>query len=147
YNFPALREGKVQKATFKSGMPSGMYALVFNTRRPVLADKRVRQALIQLFNFEWVNKNLYYGSYVRTQSFFDGSDLGSHGLADSERERQLLAPFLEADAPEIMEQGWIAPEGDPAGQDRKNRAKAIALLDSAGYEIRNGTMIHTKTGQ
>lgn len=147
YDFPALRQGRVRKETFGSGMPSGMYGLVFNTRRPVFADRRVRLALIQLFNFEWVNRNLYYGAYVRTQSFFDNSELGSHGLPASERERELLAPFPDAVTPEIMAAGWQAPEGDASGQDRANRGRAIALLKEAGYEIRRGTMTNRATGK
>ena len=147
YDFPALRDGRVRKKTFESGMPSGMYGLVFNTRRPVFADKRVRLALTRLFNFEWVNKNLYYGSYVRTQSFFDGSELGSHDRAAGARERELLAPFPDAVSPEIMEHGWHAPEGDAGGQDRQNRAQAISLLKDAGYEIRKGVMTDTRTGR
>lgn len=146
YDFPALRAGKVRKEAFESGMPSGMYALVFNTRRPVFADRRVRQALTQLFNFEWVNKNLYYGSYVRSESFFDGSELGSHDRPAGERERELLAPFPDAVTPEIMNRGWQAPQGDAGGQDRKNRARAIAQLRDAGYEILNGVMTHVETG-
>jgi peptide/nickel transport system substrate-binding protein len=147
YNFPAVRAGKVRKEAFESGMPSGMYALVFNTRRPVFTDKRVRQALIQLFNFEWVNKNLYYGSYVRTESFFDGSELGSHDRPAGELERELLAPFPDAVTPEIMNLGWHAPEGDVEGQDRKNRARAIAQLKDSGYQIRDGVMTHIETGR
>ncbi|WP_245545160.1 extracellular solute-binding protein [Parvibaculum lavamentivorans] len=147
YDFPALREGKVRKETFESGMPSGMYALVFNTRRAPFTDIRVRQALIQLFNFEWVNRNLHYGSYVRTQSFFDNSELGSHGREASERERSLLAPFAGAVAPDIMARGWQAPKGDPSGQDRANRARATALLKDAGYEVRRGIMTQKETGR
>ena len=147
YDFPAVRQGKVRKKTFESGMPSGMRALVFNTRKPVFAEKNVRLALIQLFNFEWVNRNLYHGLYVRTQSFFDNSELGSHGRPAGARERELLAPFPGAVSPEIMERGWHAPAGDPAGQDRQNRAAAIALLKEAGYELRNGIMTEVATGR
>lgn len=147
YDFPAQREGKVRKESFKSGMPSGMYALVFNTRKPVFADRRVREALIQIFNFAWVNRNLYYDTYVRTQSFFDGSELGSHGRKANAKERELLSPFLNAVTPEIMEHGWSAPEGDPTGQDRKNRVRAVALLHEAGYEIRGGRMTNVETGR
>lgn len=147
YDFPAVRQGKVRKEIFESGMPSGMRALVFNTRKPVLSDVKVRQALIRLFNFEWVNRNLYHGLYVRTQSFFDNSELGSHGRPASTRERELLAPFPDAVSPEIMENGWHAPEGDPAGQDRVNRTAAIALLKEAGYELRGGTMTDVETGR
>lgn len=147
YDFPAVRLGTVRKKAFESGMPSGMRALVFNTRKPILAEKNVRLALIRLFNFEWVNRNLYHGLYVRTQSFFDNSELGSHGRPASVRERELLAPFPAAVSPEIMEHGWSAPAGDPAGHDRKNRAAAIALLKEAGYELRNGAMTEVATGR
>lgn len=147
YDFPAIRAGKVRKKIFKSGMPSGMYALVFNTRRPVFADKRVRRALIQLFNFDWINKNLYYGAYVRTESFFDNSDLGSHERPANARERALLKPYPDAVSPQIMAHGWEAPKGDINGQDRENRVRAIALLKSAGYEIQHGTMTNSATGE
>ncbi|MDO8840385.1 MAG: extracellular solute-binding protein [Parvibaculum sp.] len=147
YDFPAVRQGKVRKEIFKSGMPSGMRALVFNTRKSALADIKVRQALVQLFNFEWVNRNLYHGLYVRTQSFFDNSELGSHGRPASARERELLAPFPDAVLPEIMENGWHAPTGDASGQDRRNRAAAIALLKEAGYELRGGVMTGVPTGR
>jgi len=147
YDFPALRDGKVRKATFESGMPSGMYALVFNTRKPVFSDRRVREALIQVLNFAWVNKNLYYDTYVRTQSFFDNSELGSHDRPAGPGERELLAPFPGAVTPEIMAHGWQAPEGDPSGQDRENRARAIALLRDAGFEILHGVMTNKKTGR
>ena len=85
YNFPALRQGKVKKEAFPIGTPSGMSALVFNTRRPIFADKRVREALIKLFDFEWINRNLYHGQYARTESYFDA--LGAE-LAWASRRRQ-----------------------------------------------------------
>lgn len=147
YDFPALRDGRVRKETFQTGLPSGMYALVFNTRRPVFAERRVREALIELFNFEWANRNLYFGSYVRTQSFFDNSELGSARRPADARERELLAPFPRAVTPEIMAHGWRAPEGDAAGQDRAARARAIALLKEAGYELRNGVMTDVNNGR
>ena len=78
-SFPAVTDGRVVKESVKTGVPSGMAGLVFNTRRPIFADPRVRQAIIMLFDFEWQNKNLYHGLYERTQSYFDGSDLSSHG--------------------------------------------------------------------
>ncbi|MBX3503833.1 MAG: ABC transporter substrate-binding protein [Parvibaculum sp.] len=147
YDFPALRDGRVRKETFQTGLPSGMYALVFNTRRPVFADRRVREALIELFNFEWANRNLYFGSYVRTQSFFDNSELGSAGRAADTRERELLSLYPAAVTEEIMAHGWQAPRGDATGQDRAARARAIALLKEAGYELRNGVMTNVKSGR
>ncbi len=76
YTFPALRDGRVVKEELPVETPAGMSALVFNTRRPIFADQRVREALIKLFDFEWVNRTLYHGQYARTESYFARSDLG-----------------------------------------------------------------------
>ncbi len=81
-----------------------MSALVFNTRRPLFADPRVREALIKLFDFEWVNRTLYHGQYARTESYFARSDLSSHGHPADAAERALLAPF--ADAGQALDHGW-----------------------------------------
>ncbi len=78
------------------GLPAGMTGLVFNTRHPVFADVRVRQALIHLFNFEWINKSFFNGLYRRTQSYFERSILSSAGQPADARERTLLAPFADA---------------------------------------------------
>ena len=147
YDFPAAESGKVRQQTFRTGMPSGMRALVFNMRREVFADRRVRRALIELFNFPWINKNLYHGVYIRTQSYFDNSVLGSHGKAATARERKLLAPYPGAVTPEIMEHGWSAPKGDPSGLNREGRMRAVKLLRAAGYEVRNDEMVNRKTGK
>lgn len=93
YDFPALREGRVVAETLPNGNPKGMNAFAFNTRRPLLADVRVREALSLMFDFDWVNRNLYSGVYRRTTSFFEGSDLASTGIPASSTERALLAPF------------------------------------------------------
>ena len=147
YDFPAIREGKARQQTFETGMPSGMRALVFNMRRKVFADRRVRLALIELFNFPWINKNLYHGVYLRTQSYFDNSELGSHDRAATEREKQLLAPYPDAVAPGIMAHGWSAPKGDSKGLNRDGRMRAVKLLRAAGYDIRDGGMVDSRTGQ
>lgn len=146
YDIPAVRAGKVRPAEFQSGMPSGMHALVFNTRHGPLTDQRIRKALAILFDFEWVNKTLYHGVYVRTQSFFDNSTLSSHGVAADAEERRLLQPFLDAVSHDIMAHGYAAPIGDPKGQNRANRARAIALLKAAGYQLHEGKMVSGKSG-
>ena len=79
YDFPAVREGLVRKLEFDVGVPAPMSALVFNTRRPPFSDERVREALTLAFDFEWLNKTLFRGLYARTESFFDRSELSSHG--------------------------------------------------------------------
>ena len=147
YNFPALISGKVRQQTFRTGMPSGMRAMVFNMRRKIFSDRRIRLALIQLFNFPWINKNLYHGVYIRTQSYFDNSALGSHGKPASALEKELLAPFPGAVTQKVMAHGWEAPQGDPRGLNREGRMRAVKLLQSAGYEVRNGRMINEQTGE
>jgi peptide/nickel transport system substrate-binding protein len=147
FDFPAVRDGRVHKLAFRTSLPSGMLGLVFNTRRPIFADRRVRVALTYLFDFEWVNRTLYHGVYTRTQSYFDNSELSSHGRPASAAERALLAPFPGAVTPEIMTHGYDAPIGDPDGQNRTERMKALELLGEAGYEIRSGRVTNVRTGQ
>ena len=95
YNIPAVRDGRIVKEEFPIAMPAGMSALVFNTRRPLFADSRVRQALIKLFDFEWINRTLYHGQYARTESYFARSDLSSHGRAADEQETRLARALRE----------------------------------------------------
>jgi peptide/nickel transport system substrate-binding protein len=143
YDFPAVREGKVIKEAFTNGMPKAMAGLVFNTRRPVFADIRVRQALLLLFDFEWVNKNFFFGRYVRTKSYFDGSDLASSGVPASAQERALLAPFPDAVRPEFLAGTWAPPVTDGSGRDRDTLRAALALLEAAGYELA-GTQLRAR---
>ena len=91
YDFPALRDGRVVKETFPYGLPKGMEGLCFNTRRPMFADIRVREALLHLFDFEWINHTYFFDLYKRTASYFDGCELSAHGVAANARERELLA--------------------------------------------------------
>ena len=147
FNFPAVKDGRVKQVTFATGLPSGMRGLVFNTRRKIFADKRVRVALTALFDFEWANKTLYHGAYTRTQSYFDNSDLSSHGHAADARERALLKPFPDAVSPEILAHGYDAPVGDVTGPNRANRALALKIFADAGYVIRNGRLVARDTGK
>src|SRR6185437_2808678 len=80
YDFPGLRDGGVIKEEFDYGLPKGMHGLVFNTRRPIFADVRVREAILQLFDFEWINHTYFFNLYRRTASYFDGCDLSAHGV-------------------------------------------------------------------
>ncbi len=146
YDFPAVKDGRVRQVSFATSMPSGMRALVFNTRRPIFADRRVRVALTHLFDFEWIDKTLYHGVYRRTQSYFDNSELSSHGRAASERERTLLAPFPDAVTADIMSRGYEAPRSNGAGQNRFNRLEAMFLLRKAGYAVRDGKVVNATSG-
>ncbi len=146
YDIPAVRDGRIVKAELPTGLPAGMTGLVFNTRRTVFADARVRRALIELFDFEWVNRNLYHSLYRRTQSFFERSYLSSHGKPADARGRELLAPFASAVRPEVMDGTHAYPVSDGSGQDRAHLRAAFDMLKAAGYELRGTTMVHAATG-
>jgi len=147
YQFPAVREGKVLRKEFELELPAGMNGLVFNTRREPFYDERVRRALIQLFDFEWMNANLFHGLYERTQSYFARSELSAHGRPADAHERDLLAPFPDAVDPAIMEGSYQLPRTDGSGRNRRQVRAALKLLGEAGYELRTGTLVNTRTGQ
>ena len=147
YDFPAVKEGLVAKDELPVAIPSGMSALVFNTRRPPFDDKGVRKALTLLFDFEWLNKTLYHGLYARTQSFFDRSELSSHGRPADDYERTLLEPYAQDVAPAIMDGSFKLPSNDGSGQNRANRRRALSLLKKAGFALRDGAMVNKGTGK
>jgi len=146
YDFPAVTRGDVIKRTFPVGLPSGMSGLVFNTRRSLFADNRVREALTFMFDFEWLNQKLYNGLYVRTQSFFDRSSLSSHGKPATDLEKELLGANATKIPSAIMDGTFSFPQTDGRGRNRKNLRKALALLKEAGYEIRDRRIINVTTG-
>ena len=135
YDFPAVRDGRVIKEAFPSGLPKPMLAFVFNTRRPVFADVRVREAITLLFDFEWLNKNFFYGLYRRTASFFEGSELSARGLPADATERALLAPFPGAVRPDVLDGTYQPPVTDGSGRDRERSRARSRYLHDAGYEL------------
>ena len=141
YRFPAMKAGKVSKETLKLAIPSGMKALVFNQRRKVFRDKRVREALTLLFDFEWINRNLFHNLYVRTRSYFDRSELSSGGTAVDSHEQALLASFPDAVTSNIAAHGYEPPISHGSGRNRKARRKALRLLMSAGYVLKGATLV------
>jgi peptide/nickel transport system substrate-binding protein len=145
YGFPAAAEGRVVKQEFATRLPSGMSALVFNTRRPLFADVRVRRAFILLFDAEWINRSLFNGVYQRTQSFFERSELSSSGRPADARERTLLAPFMKDVKPEVLEGTFKLPITDGSGGDRASLQAAYKLLTEAGYTMKNGQLIKNGT--
>ncbi|MGA7388834.1 MAG: extracellular solute-binding protein [Pseudolabrys sp.] len=147
YNFPALREGRVVKEDLPYGLPKGMQGLVFNTRRPVFGDVRVREAILQLFDFEWMNHNYFFDLYRRTASYFDGCDLSAHGVAANARERELLTPFPDAVRSDIMDGTWSPPVTDGSGRDRDTLRRAFVLFKAAGYELKGTELVHVASGR
>ncbi len=124
-----------------------MKGLVFNTRRPIFKDIRVRKALTLLFDFEWINKNLYYGLYRRTNSYFDRSTLSSAGKPADAREKAFLAPFPDAVLPEIMAGTYKLPVTNGSGRDRRTMRAALRLLKAAGYRLKGTRLVHQVTGK
>ncbi|MBW8300386.1 MAG: extracellular solute-binding protein [Hydrogenophaga sp.] len=146
YDFPAAKNGDVVKEVFQPGLPSGMLGFVFNTRRPIFADTKVREALSLAFDFEWVNKNLYSGAFKRSQSFWQNSVLGAYGNAADARELALLGAAKDRLPKELLEGSYAMPVSDGSGTDRKILRQAVSLLAEAGYAIKGGKMLD-KTGK
>lgn len=141
YNFPAAAQGKVVKENFEKGTPANMLGFVFNTRRPIFEDRRVRQALGLLFDFEWANRNLFADQYKRLQSFWEGSELSSIGNPASARERELLAPFPDSVRKDVMDGSWHPSITDGSGHDRGPPKEAYELLIDAGFSFEHGKAI------
>ena len=147
YDFPALRDGRAVKEEFPYGLPKGMQGLAFNTRRPLFADARVREALLELFDFEWLNHTYFFDLYKRTASYFDGCDLSAHGHPANARERELLAPFPGVVREDIMQGAWAPPVTDGSGRDRASLRRAFDLLGEAGYTLKGTELVHQASGR
>ncbi len=146
YDFPAIKSGQVKKEEVETDNPAGMQAFVFNTRRPLFQDPRVRRALAQAFDFEWANKNLFYGQYTRTDSYFANSELASDGLPSAE-ELAVLEPLRAQLPAELFTSEYTVPTSDGSGNVRENLRAALGLLREAGWEIKGGQLVNQKTGQ
>ncbi len=143
YDFPALKDGRVKRDVLPDHTPSGAQGWFFNTRRAKFHDRRVREALALAFDFEWTNKNLMFGQYDRTVSFFQNSDLMAEGKP-SEAEEKLLAPYRDTLRAEVFGVPYVPPVGDGSGQDRAMLRRAAALLKEAGYQIKDGKLVDAK---
>jgi peptide/nickel transport system substrate-binding protein len=143
YDFPAAHDGQLVRETIKTGLPQPSEFLVFNTRRPVFSDIRVRQALMLLFDFEWINRNYFFGLYARSGGFFAGSELSAYTRAADDRERMLLQPFAARIPSDILDGSYRLPVSDGSGRDRTALRGALALLSQAGYEL-DGTVMRQR---
>ena len=146
YSFPAVAEGKVKLETLPNTRPSGMRGFVFNTRREIFADVRVREAISQLFDFEWTNKNLLHGAYKRTTSYFANSELAASGLPSAE-ELVLLEPFRGQIPESVFTTEFKVPVSDGSGNVRPALRRARALLKEAGWEVRERKMRRVSDGR
>ncbi len=143
FDFPAVDSGEVVKGEFQSRNANKMFGFVFNTRKQIFQNPKTREALIQLFDFEWVNKNLFFGKYERTSSFWHGSDLSSLGIPASEAEKKLLGKYINQIKPEVLAGTYKPPVSNGSGRDRKLLRKASKLLKQAGYTMKGGKLVDT----
>ncbi|WP_180191163.1 extracellular solute-binding protein [Acinetobacter sp. YH01006] len=144
YQFPAVRQGQVKRYRFRHQNPVPTQSLVFNTRRQPFADIRFRQALSFAYDFEWLNKAMFYGEYQRLNSFFSNSELASRGRP-SAQELQILKPHLQKLHPvqrQAVLQDWQYPQSDASGFNRQNLLKARQLLLKAGYRYQQGQLVN-----
>jgi peptide/nickel transport system substrate-binding protein len=144
YDFPGVRSGEVIRDTIKTGMPQPSEFLVFNTRRPVFADIRVRQALTLLFDFEWINHNYFFDLYGRSAGYFAGSELSAYGRPADDQERELLRPYASHIAGDILDGSYRLPVSDGSGRDRTSLRQALKLLSQAGYDL-DGTVLRQRS--
>lgn len=143
YGFPAARDGRVKLLTLPDNTPSGTQGLFLNTRHAVLKDPRIRHALDLAFDFEWLNKNIFYGLYKRTASYFENSDMAATGKP-SAAELALLEPFRDQLPPEVFEAAYVPPVTEGSGNNRANLRAARALLEAAGCKIADGKLLNAQ---
>lgn len=141
YDFKALQEGKVVKEEVSHHRPEWLRAMIFNTRRPVFEDRQVREALGLMFNFEWINKNLFFGAFKRIPSAYPNSELAAVGKPQGEELAQ-LEKYRKSLPSEVFGEPWQPPSADM----RDNQRQAMALLKEAGWIYKDQMLINKKTG-
>ncbi|MEJ1156848.1 extracellular solute-binding protein [Prosthecomicrobium sp. N25] len=139
YDFPAIAEKKVVRFELEDQSPSGRQGWYLNTRREKFADPRVREALGLAFDFEWTNKNVFFGSYTRVHSFFVNTEYEATGTPSS-AELALLEPYRGKVSDEVFGEAWRAPVSDGSGRDRATLRRASQLLAEAGWTLQNGAL-------
>jgi peptide/nickel transport system substrate-binding protein len=142
-----VREGRVIKEALPTGIAKSSTFFVFNTRRAVFSDIRVREGISLLFDFEWVNHSYFFDLFKRTASYFEGSALSSHGRPADQRERALLAAFPGAVRADVLEGTWSPPVSDGSGRDRSTLKRALELFNTAGYELRGTELVERRSGR
>jgi microcin C transport system substrate-binding protein len=140
YDFPAVQKGWVIKEAIRHQLPTGMQGWALNTRRPLFADRRVREALALAFDFQWANANLFHGAYTRTESYFSNSDLASSGLPEG-AELSLLERWRDKLPAEVFSQPYKLPVTDGSGNNREGLRRALVLLRQAGWEVKDRKLV------
>jgi len=145
YDVPAVRDGRIRKEQIPNEIPTGMQGFVYNTRRALFRDARVREALAGAFDFEWSNAHLFYGAYARTRSYFSNSELASRGLP-GEAELSVLTPFRGRVPDEVFTREYRPSSTGPDGI-RPNLVRALELLRQAGWVVRDMRLVSVETGR
>lgn len=145
YEVPAVANGWLKKEEIRHYSPTGMQAFVYNTRREVFSDSKVREALAYAFDFEWTNRNLFFGQYTRTQSYFSNSELASSGLPTGD-ELDILDRYRDRVPEALFTQEYVAPSTDGSGWPRENLATAFRLLEQAGWVVRDMHLVNKQSG-
>ncbi len=146
YDFPAVKQGKVVRAELGSRNAEPMQGFLFNIRREKFSDPRVRQAFNLAFDFEWANKNLFYGQYTRSNSYFQNSELAANALPDA-AELALLDPYRAQLPGEVFTTVYKPPVTDGSGENRKNLREAQRLFAEAGWKVVDGALTHAASGE
>ena len=146
YDIAAVEQGWLVKDVLKDNTPSGVQAFFFNTRLPKFQDRRVREALAYAFDFEWLNKNQFYGIYDRMASYFENSELAARDLP-SEAELALLEPHRGAVPEEVFTKAFVPPASDGSGNNRRNLRTARTMLEEAGWVTKEGALVNAETGE
>jgi microcin C transport system substrate-binding protein len=142
YDFKALKEGKVIKEDIPHQRPEWLRAMIFNTRRPLFQDRQVREALNLMFNFDWINKNLFFSAFKRISSTFPNSELAAKGKPKGEELAQ-LEKYKSDLPPEVFGDAWKPSSADM----RDNQRKAMALLKQAGWIYKDGDLVNKQTDE
>ena len=145
YDKPPVRDKLILRETLPDETPSGVQAFFFNMRREKFSDRRVRQALDLAFDYEWTNKNLFFGMYDRTNSMFENSSLAAHAPPDA-AELKLLEPLRGKIPDEVFGRPYKSPVNDGSGRIRRSLRKATKLLRGAGYRVEKG-ILKDKSGR
>jgi microcin C transport system substrate-binding protein len=143
YDFPAMRRGLVIRDEIRHELPTGMQAFVMNLRRPLFQDARVREALMTVFDYEWLNANIFNGLYARTSSFFSNSELASSGLPTG-RELEILERYRGRVPESVFTTEFRLPVTDGSGNNRDGLRRALTLMREAGWEVRNRRLVNSQ---
>ncbi|BCD98880.1 microcin C transport system substrate-binding protein [Marinagarivorans cellulosilyticus] len=140
YDIEPVHKGKIKRLEYEDEMAQGVSGIFFNLRKPMLKNRTLRQAMSLAFDFEWTKKNIFYGSYSRTNSFYENTKYAAQGTPSKE-ELALLSPFRDQLPPAVFGPAYRATETDGSGNNRKQLREAKKILDEAGYNIINGKLI------